>query len=161
MEFLIRAPVFERILGQFIKNLQSLGIDAKTRLVDASQFQSRLDEFNFDVVGYRVLLSPTPLEGMDDIFGSTAADTPGSSNLAGINDPALDSLLTALSASKTREDLEAAAKAIDRVIRANQYLITNWYSGNHRMALWDKFGWPDTKPDYAFPIETTWWAIEG
>ena len=27
----------------------------------------------------------------------------------------------------------------------------------HRVAVWDKFGWPDTKPDYGFSPETTWW----
>lgn len=157
IEFLIRAPIFERLLGQFIKNLQSLGIDAKTRLVDPSQFQSRLNEFNFDVVGTAVQFSPTPLEGLDTYFGSAAADTPGSNNYSGVKDPALDQLLAALTAASSRDDLEAAARAIDRVIRANQYIITNWYSNTHRMAFWDKFEWPETKPDYAFPIETTWW----
>lgn len=158
IEFLIRTQSFERILGQFIKNLQSLGIQATIRLVEASQYQSRLDIFDFDVASYAVNFSPTPLEGLDGFFGSEAADIEGGSNLAGIKDPAIDRLLERLSAATSRADLEAAARAIDRIIRANQYFIPAWYSSNHRVAVWDKFGWPETKPDYSFPIETTWWA---
>jgi microcin C transport system substrate-binding protein len=43
------------------------------------------------------------------------------------------------------------------VIRASHYIIPNWTSPEHRVAVWDMFGWPETKPDYAFPFDTTWW----
>ena len=50
MEFLIRSKTFERILGGFTENLRRLGIDVSIRLVDPSQYQARIDEFNFDIV---------------------------------------------------------------------------------------------------------------
>ncbi|MGI9366078.1 MAG: extracellular solute-binding protein, partial [Rhizobiaceae bacterium] len=48
IEFLIRSPTFERILGKFVANLKALGADATIRLVDAAQYQKRLDTDDFD-----------------------------------------------------------------------------------------------------------------
>ena len=161
IEFLIRSPTFERLLGPFVRNLTVIGVQATTRLVDASQFQSRLNDFDFDIVGRATAFSATPLEGLNTYFGSEAAETPGASNFSGIRNPGVDALLEAVAASTSREDLQAACSALDRVIRAHHYVIPNWYSDTHRMALWDKFGWPEQKPDYFFPIERTWWVRTG
>ena len=48
-------------------------------------------------------------------------------------------------------------RALDRVLRARQDWIPNWYSANHRVAYWDMFGFREPKPDYGFPVETLWW----
>ena len=44
-EFLIESPVFERVLGPYVKNLKLLGIDASIRIVDDAQYQSRRKSF--------------------------------------------------------------------------------------------------------------------
>ena len=50
IEFLDFGGSLERHTNPFIKNLRLLGIDAKFRVVDAAQYQSRVQDFDFDVV---------------------------------------------------------------------------------------------------------------
>ncbi len=57
-------------------------------------------------------------------------------------------------------ELITITRAIDRILRARHYWIPNWFLANHRVAHWDVFGWPPTKPDYAFVPERTWWFDE-
>jgi len=57
----------------------------------------------------------------------------------------------------SRAEMTFAARALDRVLRAGRYWVPNWYKPVHTVAMWDEFGWPDKKPRYDFPVETTWW----
>ena len=43
------------------------------------------------------------------------------------------------------------------VIRAGRYWIPHWYAASHRIAYWDVFSRPATKPRYARGIPETWW----
>ncbi len=161
LEILIRSPTFERILGPYVRNLKALGIDASIRLVDPAQFQARMDTFEFDMVGFARSLAATPtVEALQQLFGSDARDVTGSGNLPGIADPAVDALIDAARTADSREALVPVLRALDRVLRLTHTLIPNWYAPNHRVAFWDMFGFPETKPDYAFPVETTWWFDE-
>ena len=157
VEFLIRSPTFERVLSKFVESLEFLGVKPSIRLVDPPQFQSRTNDFDFDIVGTALSLSPTPLEGLDTIFGTEAAQTPGSRNYSGIENSVIDALIGKISGSKTREEMTTAVRALDRVARAYHYWIPNWHSEGHRIAYWDKFGIPEVKPDYFFTYEFTWW----
>ncbi len=53
VEFLIDSPIFERILGPYVKNLKLLGVDATIRTVDEAQYQDRLKTFDFDMISSR------------------------------------------------------------------------------------------------------------
>ena len=75
VEFLIDAAVFERVLAPFVANLKLIGVDAWIRQVDPVQMQSRQNDYDFDVAMFALSLEPTPLDGLQQIFGSTAADT--------------------------------------------------------------------------------------
>ena len=77
----------------FIKNLALLGIQATPRVVDAAQYQRRTDDFDFDMTTRRYANAPTPGEALRQVFGSQAAATKGSPNIAGIADPVVDALL--------------------------------------------------------------------
>lgn len=157
IEFLNDAAVFERVISPYTGNLRLIGIEASIRQVDAAQYQARLNDYDFDVVMYALSLSPTPIDGLQQLFGSRAADTPGTYNLAGIKEKAVDSLIEKLSSVQSRDELIATTRAIDRILRARHYWIPNWYQPNHRVGHWDVFGWPEKKPDYAFTAETMWW----
>jgi len=157
IEFLINAPIFERVLGKFVESLKAIGVAASIRLVDPAQFQSRLTGFDFDIVGRAFSLSATPFEAARNFFHSSSADMPGGGNIAGIKSPAVDALVAAVLAAKDRDSHRAALRALDRVVRAEHYTIPNWFSPHHRMAFWDQYSWPDTKPDYGFSPELWWW----
>lgn len=161
LEFLIRSPTFERILGKFVSNLKALGVQATIRLVDPSQYQKRLDDYDFDITGTARVFGALPTgDTLKQLFGSTSADTPGAPNMAGIKEPAVDALIAKISATENLEDLTILLRALDRVLRSTHSWIPNWYSANHRVAYWDMFGVPDRKPTYKFYPELHWWFDE-
>ncbi len=157
VEFLIRSPTFERVLGKYVESLRTIGIDADIRLVDPAQYQARQNEFDYDILGAAFSLGATPMEGLKNFLTSESADVPGSNNFAGIREPVVDALLEKALAAPDRETHRTALRAIDRVLRAGHYITPEWHSDSHRVAAWDMFSRPDSKPDYDFPVETTWW----
>lgn len=160
IEFLDNSPAFERVVQPYARNLERLGIELTFRLVDPAQYQARRSGFDFDMTGQRYSLSPTPGEAVRDFWTSQAAKTDGSYNLAGISDPAVDTLVEALINAPTREEMVTAARALDRVLRLGHYWVPNWYKPIHTVAYWDEFGFPDKPPHYGFPVAGTWWHAD-
>ncbi|NRG16553.1 ABC transporter substrate-binding protein [Rhizobiales bacterium] len=160
IEFLSNSPSFERVVLPYINNLKRLGVAATFRLVDPSQYQARINEFDFDVVSRRYSLAPTLGESIRQFWGSKAAETPGSNNLAGISYRAIDALIEKAIFAETRDEMEIAARALDRCLRAGYYWVPHWYKPVHTVAMWDIFGMPPEPPRYDFPVETTWWFDE-
>ena len=160
VEFLIDSPIFERVLGPYVKNLRLLGVNASIRTVDSSQYQKRREEFDFDVISTRFVTSLTPGDELRVFFGSEAAGKPGSFNLSGLSSPAIDALIDKVVEAKSREELNVAGRALDRVLRAEQFWVPNWYKASHWIAHWDKFGSPATKAKYDRGILDTWWYDE-
>jgi microcin C transport system substrate-binding protein len=157
IEFLIDEPSFQPHHAPYIKNLATLGIDASVRLVDAVQYRARLDDFDFDATVERFSFSLTPGDGLRTYLSSQAAATKGTQNLAGIADPAIDALIDRAIGAETRDALVTACRALDRVVRAGRYWVPHWYLPSHRIAYWDMFARPATKPRYARGIPETWW----
>ena len=157
VEFLTFSDGFVRIILPYIENLKTLGIDATVRKVEAAQYQARVKSFDFDITTARFTMSNTPGLPLRAFFGSQAATTEGSYNLAGIKSPAIDGLINAVINAKNREELTTAARALDRVLRAGHYWVPQWYKAAHNVAHWDKFSWPGTKPLYHRGILETWW----
>jgi microcin C transport system substrate-binding protein len=157
IEFLDYQPSLQPHTQPYIRNLGLLGIQATTRIVDAAQYQRREEDFDFDMTVRRYSNSATPGEALRQIFGSEAARTRGSLNLPGIADPAVDALLGRIVAAETRPALTAAARALDRVLRAGRYWVPMWYRGNHPLAYWDMYAHPPAPPRYDLGAPATWW----
>jgi microcin C transport system substrate-binding protein len=157
IEFLIDAQVFERILTPWMENLKAIGVEASIRQVDPAQYAERLKNFDFDVILSALGLPATPIDGFDQLFGSAAADQPGSYNEMGIKSRAVDGLIEKLRGVTTRAELVAILKSMDRVLRAGHHSIPTWYAADHKVAHWNIFGWPEKKPDYEFNPEDSWW----
>lgn len=160
LEFLMYEPTFERVIGPYLKNLKLIGIDAAMRIVDPAQYQQRLKTFDFDITTQRYSMSNTPGVELRGYFGSEAAHTIGSANLAGIADPAIDKLIERAIEAPSREDLTVAARALDRTLRAGHYWVPQWYKASHTIAYWNKFSRPAIKPKYDRGILDTWWYDE-
>jgi microcin C transport system substrate-binding protein len=157
IEFLLDEPSFEPHHMPYIKNLGTLGIDATVRLVDPVQYRARVDDYDFDVTIERFSFSSTPGDGLRTYLSSQAAATKGTQNLAGIADPAIDALIDIAINAESRDVLTSACRALDRVVRAGRYWVPQWYLASHRIAYWDVFARPATKPRYARGIPETWW----
>ena len=157
LEFLDDDPVFQPVTQPYIRNLGLVGIRASSRMVDPSQFQARLKDFDFDLTARRYSGGVTPGAELRDLYGSRAAATPGSNNMAGISDPAVDALLSAIAGADSRAAMTTACRALDRVLRAGRHWVPMWYGDKHRLALWDTFGRPAHPPKYDLGAPATWW----
>lgn len=158
LEILCNFEAVTRIYNPFAQKLRAIGIDTSLRLVDASQYQARLQDFQFDMVGVALQFSATPTkESLAGIFGSDSAKIPGSHNLPGTNDPLIDALIEDAGKAESREELVATLRVLDRYLRIRRDWIPNWTAANHFVAYWDRFGFKEPKPDYGFPVETLWW----
>jgi len=157
VEFLLDEPSFQPHHMPYVKNLGVLGIEATVRMVDAVQFKKREDDFDFDLIVQRQSYSSTPGDSLRSYLSSQSANVKGTYNLAGIADPVIDALIERIIAANTRPELTAACKALDRVVRAGRYWVPHWYLAAHRIAFWDVFARPATKPRYARGIPETWW----
>ena len=155
-EFLDYDSILQPHTLPFIANLGLLGIQATTRIVDASQYQRRIEAFDFDLAIRRYSHSATPGESLRLIFGSRTANVGGSPNLAGFSDPAIDALVEKIVSAPTRPELTAACRALDRVLRAGLYWVPMWYRGKHPLAYWDMYGYPPP-PRYGLPMPAAWW----
>jgi microcin C transport system substrate-binding protein len=158
IEFLIEEPTFKPHHLAYMKNLATIGLDSTLRIVDPVQYRARVDEFDFDIVVDRFGFSSTPGESLRNYFSSQSAKIKGTQNLSGIAEPAMDAMVDAAIAAKTRAELIAACRAIDRVFRAGRYWIPHWYKASHWIAYWDAFGFPTAKPRYFRGIPETWWS---
>jgi microcin C transport system substrate-binding protein len=157
IEFLIEDPAFQAHHMAYIKNLATLGIDARLRIIDPVQMQQRLKDFDFDITVQRFSFSATPGDSLRTYFSSQSAAVKGSQNLAGIADPVIDAMIEHVISADSREALTTACRALDRLIRAGRYWIPHWYKASHWIAYWDTFGRPPTKPRYARGVPETWW----
>jgi microcin C transport system substrate-binding protein len=158
VEFLAEDPTIERVFLFYKPSLERLGISLTVRTVDDAQYENRLRGWDFDIVTNSWPESLSPGNEQRGYWGSQAADQPGSLNLIGIKNPAVDALINEVIFAKSRADLVAATKALDRVLLWSHYVVPQWTYGKVRSARWDRFGHPDTMPKYgasAFP--TIWW----
>jgi microcin C transport system substrate-binding protein len=158
VEFLADDPSFERVFLFYKPSLDRLGVTVSVRTVDDAQYQNRLRNWDFDIVTNAWPESLSPGNEQRGFWGSQAADQPGSNNLIGIKNPAVDAMIDQVIFAKSRDDLVAATHALDRVLLWNHYVVPQWTYGKVRTARWDRFSHPDQMPKYgasAFP--TVWW----
>ena len=151
-----------RVVTPWMRNLEKLGVTLRFRPVDFALYQQRLQKFDFDVTTIAYAGTANPGQEYADLFGSQAADTEDSGNLAGVKSPAVDALLDRMVSAKTKPDYLAACRALERVITHSHVFIPQWYSGTHRMAYnaW-RLQKPKVTPPYcrgeAWAIDA-WWA---
>ena len=155
-EVLLSSKAFERIVLPYKQNLKQLGIEAKIRLVDRTQYMERYRQKDFDMLVAVWGQSETPGNEQREYWGSDAADSVGSRNLAGIKDPVVDELIELLVKSDSREQLNVRTRALDRVLLWGHYVIPHWHIRADRVLYWDKFSRPAT-PVRSGVMRSRWW----
>ncbi len=151
-------PTSERLLTGYVETLRRLGLSVSIRRAEATEYQRRRKTFDFDVIGGRFALRPTPGAEVRGLWISEAAKTDGTSNLAGISHPVIDTLVDKAIGAKSRQELETTVRALDRVLRAGHYWVPNWYSPLKRVAHWNRYSRPEKGARYDRTIGLdTWW----
>tara|TARA_A100000171_G_scaffold49969_2_gene60265 strand:+ start:888 stop:2699 length:1812 start_codon:yes stop_codon:yes gene_type:complete len=158
-EILIVQPAMERILHGFINNLKRLGITARLRLVDSSQYVSRVDLFDYDMIVGMLAQSLSPGNEQREFWESSRADLPGSRNYAGIKDMVVDELIEHLNDASNRDDLVQITRALDRVLLWGHYLIPMYHNPKTFIALRKTIAYPATFPKYNIALDS-WWSTQ-
>jgi microcin C transport system substrate-binding protein len=155
-EYLYQAKSSERVILPYARNLKRLGIDLRLRLVDTAQYINRVRDFDFDMITGAFGQSLSPGNEQRAFWGTQSADLPGSRNIAGIKDSAIDELIELVITAPSRESLVARTRALDRVLLWGHYAIPAIMAPFNRLAYWDKFGRPETTPLQGQSV-LSWW----
>jgi microcin C transport system substrate-binding protein len=161
VEFLGADASTERYVLPYKQALERIGVTSTLRIVDAAQYTNRLRSFDFDITTTVWPESLSPGNEQRNFWGSAAADRPGSRNVLGIKDPAIDALIDRVIFAKDRPELVAATRALDRVLLAHNYVVPQWSPRVLRTVRWNRFGKPDRMPEYGSPaFPAIWWHDE-
>lgn len=157
IEFLIDQESFEMIAAPYIKNLRKLGIDAKMRFVEENQYQTRVNNFDFDAIVAVFGQSLIPGDELFAYFHSSQKDIKGSQNVIGLNDKIVDDLVKKISRVRSKAELIALCRKLDQRMLENYYTTPQWHSNNYRILYRDIFEFPPNKPKYSLATDS-WWV---
>ena len=152
-------PFFLRVISSYVRNLEKLGIQVDIRTSDFALHQKRMDEYDFDMTTIRFPDSQSPGNELWDRFGSQAAKEKGSDNVIGVQSPVVDALVDAVVKAQTRQELQAATRALDRVLWNSYYVVPQWYNPTHRIAYRKEMRYPEPPLYYTAEswILLNWW----
>jgi len=156
VEFLNSSPLFDRIINPYVKNLQSIGVDARLSRVDDAEETQRTRDHDFDIVTDHIPMGYEPGSELRQYFGSESKDL-SVFNTAGVGNDVLDSVVEAVIAAETRDEMIVAARALDRVLRWERFRVPQWYNPSHLVAYFDMYEYPDPLPRYALGFLDFWW----
>ena len=156
LEALVQKRGDERLALAWRRMLAGIGITLNVRLVDSSQYQRRLQNFDFDIIVYDYYASLSPGNEQAYYWGSTAADTPGSRNYAGIKDKGVDAAAAALTRAITPEEFALAARALDRALMSGRYFVPLFHNPKQWVAHWHYVEYPTRHALYGARLDS-WW----
>jgi peptide/nickel transport system substrate-binding protein len=151
----------DSIVTIYTEALQRLGIAVEVSRVDAAQFRERRDNFDFDMIYERYGLSLSPGNEQYSYWGCDMVDTPGSRNLMGACNPAIEAMIGRMLTSDSQEDYVAAVRALDRVLTSQRYVVPFWHNPVSRVAHNAELRYPETIPIYGDWIgwqPDVWWV---
>ena len=155
-ELLTYGSAMGRVASPFQKNLARMGITMNIRLLtDTSQYVNRMRNRDYDMIDRGYDANAFPSIDLKQIWRSDYIDS--TFNSAGVQDPAVDYLIDGIAANQTDEKaLLYWGRALDRVLTWNYYVVPMWNLSSFRIAYWNKFSRPQTRPKYDLGLDS-WW----
>lgn len=160
IEILLSSPSLERSVLPYVASLKKIGVDARIRTVDASQYTNRVRSFDYDMIWNVWAQSLNPGNEQAGYWGSDSLDREGSRNYAGISDPAIDELIKMVIFAQSREEQIAAVHALDRVLLAHHFVVPLFYSNAVKLAYRKTLAHPEELPFYGLGFPEVWWSSE-
>ncbi len=155
-EIMSQTPEQEKLAIAWQRSLQPLGIAVSIRTVDDSQYQSRTNSFNYDVIIKAMASSLSPGIEQEGRWASISRDRKGSENFAGTADPDLDRLIAAILNARSEQDFTAAVRAYDRLLLAGNYVVPLYHIGEQWVARRAHIEHPKQVPLYGYYLPV-WW----
>jgi microcin C transport system substrate-binding protein len=156
IEFLIDQKAFEMIVMHYSKNLRKLGINVNIRFVEENQYQTRINNFDFDIITGVFSQGLIPGSELYSYFHSSQKNVKGSRNLAGIDDVEVDKMILKILDAKSKNILKIECQRLDKHLLENYYTILQWHNNSYRVLYRDIFAMPKIQPKYALAIDS-WW----
>jgi microcin C transport system substrate-binding protein len=148
----------DRYLTIFQEDLKNAGIKLNLRQIDGPTNFRLGNERNFSIISiaWGGLVIPNPESSM----ASNTADEPNTTNWPGIKDDRIDELLKRYNVEFNKEERVKIVREID-FIATNKYpYIFAWYAPYQRIAIQNKFGYPDwylPRTENYLTIPSLWW----
>lgn len=156
VEFLNSSPLFNRIINPYVENLRAIGVNASLNRVDNAQLQQRQRDGDFDMITDHFAMGYEPGASLRQYFGSLGADE-SLFNVPGLADEGIDALIEVVVNAETREELDVAVTALDRVLRDRVIRVGQWYNASHWVAYYDMYRYPEELPPYSLGFLDFWW----
>src|SRR5690606_1103401 len=121
------------LMDPFHYNLRKLGIVVREKRADAATNRSRQNAFDYDFVAFNLRESRNPAAELWRAFNSLDADRHGSKNVIAVKSPVVDEQLQKLLDAGSQRELEAAGRALDRVLRHGHYVHPWRYLDKHHL----------------------------
>lgn len=155
-EIMSQTPDQEKLAISWQRALQPIGVAVSIRTVDDSQYQSRTNSFDYDVIIKAMTSSLSPGIEQEGRWASTSRDRPGSDNFAGVADADVDRLISAVLNARSKEDFQAAVRAYDRLLLAGHYFVPLYHIGEQWVARRSHIEHPEKTPLYGYQLPV-WW----
>ncbi|USG61109.1 extracellular solute-binding protein [Sneathiella marina] len=156
IEFLVNNNDYVKLIAPFQKNLQTLGITTNIRQSDTASYQNRLNDYDFDMIINSWGQSLSPGNEQAFYWSRTAAETPGTRNYPAIRLAAVDEMIALIASAKTREQLENATLALDRMLLWGYYVIPLYHTDSQWFAHWPEIRLPPS-PSFWGTSADLWW----
>jgi len=158
-EILAGSNAQERLFLNFKNSLAKLGITVVIRVVDSAQYQSRLKDYDFDMVQFTWSASLSP--GNEQLFrwSSSVVNQPGSFNYPGVSNPAADAMIKAMLEAGNPDDFASAVRALDRVLLSGHYVIPLFHLPKQWVAHWAYMKYPAKTPLGGYSYDN-WWTVK-
>ena len=156
IEILIDSESFQMVVAPFVKNLRKLGIDAKMRFIEENQYQTRVNNFDFDVVVGLFGQALIPGDELFAYFHSSQKNIKGGRNLSGLDDKIIDDLVEKISKARSKKELKKLCKKLDQRMLENYYTAPQWHNNTYRILHRNIFATPNQQPKYSLAIDS-WW----
>jgi microcin C transport system substrate-binding protein len=127
----------------YCETLQRVGIKAAPANLSPMETQGRKKNFNFDMTFGWLDGRKAPGRELAKCFLSSDADTKGSANLMGLKNPAVDELFETLATSASKQTVSIYAKALDRILTSNWYVVPLTWPVNSCAVYWDYLKRPE------------------
>ncbi|WP_052045893.1 extracellular solute-binding protein [Candidatus Paracaedibacter symbiosus] len=159
VEFMVKDQRLEKVVLEYARSLQSLGITLKIRRVDSAQYERIVLERGFDMIAHSWTNSLSPGVEQSYYFSKAAADMEGSSNYIGIKNGAIETLAKKVSFAKSEQELEVGVQALDRAVMGMYYFVPAFYDNKICLAYWqERLDMPKIDPALGTNAMEWWWA---
>ena len=119
-----------------------------------------MKDFDFDIsFGQLGVENPAGIE-IISYWHSSNAMLPRTRNLSGIASEAADEMILKVLNARTREELTAAQRALDRILLWNFLTIPLIAVEGPKVVYWNKFGRPPADAEFRTSFPSAWWYDE-